>query len=253
MNEVQTVEQKNEVGFSLEGDLPSHLKVQGEKLGAGAAIDEGIFNADIIIPKIRLQQRSAQNFLEVPAGKFLNSVTGESLGEALAFVVIDSWKIWQKFAVNPNGQDEYISSELFTTKNYNLPYEGKLEDGRDFKRRQGLYYAVLLMDDLKVGNTQVYNLDFFATSKPAGKELITGLDKLNKSGAESFSVVFALGNKFETFSNGNSAFVKKVKPMSYLPAEYIGESRKLVLILEQTRKMEELSLMNLMLLNMIQA
>lgn len=197
-----------------------------ELIGAAATIKEDIYTEDIIIPKLRLQQKMSMSFEEIPAGQYLNSVTGALMGPSVEILVLDTYKIWQEHFVD--GQEkEYIKSELMTSENADFPFDFT-DNGRACKRRNGLYFTCALKDDLKKGLKRPYIIDFFASSKKPGRQLITAINELAEAGANSFAVVFKVGAVSETFPNGKTAFVKTITPTQAVPASIVDMCAEMV-------------------------
>lgn len=197
------------------------FKTGEQSFGAGAAINSGIFDDDILVGKVRLKQQMSTDFPEVTPGNFVDSLTGRNFGNSVKFIVVDSFKMWRVFDA---GNDDYISSEIFTLENAMLPYEDTIE-GRKVIRRQGLYMSVLLGDDMKAGKETPMTIDFWKSSKGAGKQLITFLKELELSGAPSSAVVFEMTANEEQFEKGK-AFVKQIKPIVATPAQFVEMSAR---------------------------
>ncbi len=192
-----------------------------ERTGAGVAVESGIFADDFIIPKVYLQQATGEKYEDVSPGNFVNTSTGQNMGSSFRFIVVDTFKMWRSFIPKTEAsKEEYLSSDIFTLDNANDAWEGQTADGRVYKRRQGLYATILLVDDIKAGNSTPMIVDFWKTSKQAGKELITFIRELNSKDAPSSAVVFEMTNDKEKFEKG-SAFVKRMRPVVATPAEAV--------------------------------
>ena len=220
-NEVVKTENKMAGLASMAGIVLS--KPDQEGIGAGTSLQNSIYDEDRIIPKLRLQQRTAHNFVEeVPAGHFLNSLTGENYGKTQQIVIINSYKIWETFHTDVTPR-EWIKSELMTKENAAYDFEGVL-NSRPFNRRNGIYFTCIRVEDLKKGLKRPFIVDFFGgnTSKPAGRQLVTSLKELHEAGAFSFSIIFELGLKIVETDNG-PVYAKTVAPIAATPEKAIPD------------------------------
>lgn len=178
-----------------------------------------IFDNDILIPKVFLIQSMSQYRKDKVAdeGQFVDSLTGDLLAdvdEELRFIVLKTFKRWQTFKVVDN-KKEFVSSEIMVFgKNHELPYN-ETKDGEDLVRRQVISAYVLLEKDVQNGINKPYIIDFAASSKYAGRKMISDISTLNDQGYPSFVGFFKMTAHEEKFENGE-AFVKDVKFGGYI-------------------------------------
>jgi len=184
-----------------------------------------VFKNDILIPKIWLVQNMSKVREEKKAeeGQFIDSQTLELLadeGEVLNFVVLKTFKRWHTFELKKEKnkvKKEFVSSEIMTVQNINLPYE-ETKDGKDLVRRQVISAYVLVQKDVEKGINRPYIIDFASSSKLGGRSVVSNIKTLNNSGLPSFVAFFRLNSKLTPFEEG-SAFVKETQFGGYLPKE----------------------------------
>lgn len=185
-----------------------------------------LFSNDFLIPKIWLVQTMSDLRKEKKAdeGDFVDSQTAEILapaGTPLRFIVLKTFKRWHTFEVNAKGEKEFLSSEIMVFgKNENLKYEDVL-DGKNIVRRQVISAYVLIERDAVNGVNKPYIIDFAATSKYAGRVLVSDIATLNRAKLPSFTGIFEMTAKEESFEKGE-AFVKAVKFFGYVPKTAIN-------------------------------
>jgi len=211
--------------------LASHANYDMEAfndVSLDVADNNELFQNDILIPKVWLVQAMSELRKEKKAdeGQFVDSQTGELLadnGEQLNFVVLKTFKRWQTFKMVQDGnkiKKEFVSSEIMVLgKNHALPYQETIE-GEDIVRRQVISAYILLERDATAGLNKPYIIDFAASSKLAGRKLISDIKTLNNNKLPSFVSWFKMDSKEENFEDGNT-FVKDVNFDGYLPKNII--------------------------------
>ena len=227
----------------IEGSLSSHSMAQlADYDGAaldGAALDitddQDLFKNDIVIPKIWLIQAMSELRKQKKAeeGDYCDSRSEEVLlsnesEEALNFVVLKTIKRWQTFKME--GEKKiFISSEVMTVENAKKEYK-EVVDGEQIVRRQVISAYVLLGRDAQAGVVKPYIIDFAATSKGAGRDLVSDIKVLNtekrdpktrevvRRGLPSWVAWFKLG-KEEDKIDKDEFFIKTVKFGGMLPQE----------------------------------
>ena len=180
--------------------------------------DKDLFSNDILMPKIWLIQQMSEMFAEGKAklGDYVSSINGEVLADKdtpLYFIVLSMFKRWHTFEMVA-GKQEFLSSEIMTTKNANYLYEDTLE-GKSIIRKQVISAYIVLVEDIKKGINKPYVIDFASTSKGAGRALVTDIATLESANAPSWVGWFALTNKQEENDKGKFQ-VKDVKFQGYL-------------------------------------
>lgn len=203
--------------------MATHLKMDKALFGGyEASVDAELFSNDIIIPKIWLTQQMSETFKNGVAklGEYVSSATNEVLGdgkEPLRLVVLKVFKRWHTFSLDAKGNKEFLSSELYTTKNANLPYEDVI-DGKDVVRRQVISAYVLRTDDIMKGLNVPYIIDFASTSKGAGRQLVSDVATIERAGYPAFVGYFNLTSKEET-KDKNDFYVKVINFAGYLDVQ----------------------------------
>lgn len=199
-----------------------------EGVNLDVAENDELFKNDILIPKIWLVQAMSELRKEKKAdeGQFVDSLTGELLAdneETLKFIVLKTFKRWQTFKLVQEGskiKKEFVSSEIMILgKNDNLKYEETVE-GEKIVRRQVISAYVLVERDAVRGMNKPYVIDFAASSKYAGRKMISDIKTLNNNKLPSFVGFFNMTSHEENFEDG-SAFVKDVTFGGYLPKKTI--------------------------------
>lgn len=189
------------------------------------ADNKELFSNDILIPKIHLIQTMSElsKSREKMDGDYVDSRTAETLlpvdgpAEYLPLIVLKTFKRWHTFEL-VGDKKKFLSSEVMVLgKNENLKYEETVE-GKDLRRRQVISAYVLLGEDAKKGINKPYIIDFAATSKGAGRDMVSDINVLNTDGIPSWLAWFKL-SKFEETSEQGDYFVKKMAFGGYLPKE----------------------------------
>lgn len=211
----------------------------------GVALDvldeHELFKNDIIVPKIWLIQAMSELRKDGKAreGDYTNSRSEEILlgtdsEDYLPIIVMKTFKRWQTFEIIGD-KKEFVKSELMTLDNAKYQYEFT-EDGKDFKRRQVISAYVLLGQDAQKGIVKPYVIDFAATSKGAGRDLVSDIKVLNtpkkdartgkilRQGYPSWVAWFKL-SKYEDRIGKDDFYVKSIKFGGVLPADMFGMLR----------------------------
>ncbi len=234
--DLTTTENKNELMPGIGGAIYKYESDE-ESFGAGSKIAESnIFDDEIIIPKLRLQQALSKTHKHCQIGEFVNSQSGQLYGPTVQFVVIDVVKMWQTDKI-VNGKKKYASREKVTPENHHTAPGGYqfqfTEAGEDYTRKYGLYYTVALVDDLKEGRKIPLILDFWSSSRRAGgKNLTTYIKRLEDNKSPSSAAIFELSSELQNFEDGD-AFVKQVKPVSASQVEYIQMAKKMYMEIQK--------------------
>lgn len=218
------------------------------------ADNKELFQNDILIPKVWLVQAMSEMRKEKKAeeGQFVDSQSGEilaDLAEELKFVTLKTFKRWQTFKLVQEGQKikkEFISSEIMVFgKNHDLPYEDTIE-GEKIVRRQVISAYILLEKDATQGINRPYIVDFAASSKGAGRALISDIKTLNtptpnRNGLPCFVGFFNMFSKEQKFDDG-SAFVKFVKFGGFLPKTsmaFLADCRRQLDVMEDQIEIDD--------------
>jgi len=204
---------------------------EGETWGAGKALEDEkkIFSVDVATPKVQLVQGLSTKITnrEAQSGQWVNSITNKILGDVgdpVKFVVVDCFKRWHTF-LDPE-KKKFLNSEAVTLENCEQPYETKFE-GQDVWRRQVLQFLVCLPMDLERGKPRPYILDFAATSKLAGRMLLTFIQELHDSNVPSAAFTFEVGYEKKDYTEGAGTYlVKQIKPLGETKKEYVDLCKK---------------------------
>jgi len=168
-----------------DGLLDVAIAEGGESWGAGSDLSDNsdLYQNDFLIPKIWQVQAMSEILKDKNSkarqGDFINSLTGDILSnseEGLRFVVVSTFKKWQAFSLDDSNNKVFESDYggIMTLENANWPYKEEL-DGKSISRRQVNSFIVLLEEDVKQRNPQPYCIDFAASSKKAGRILVTAV------------------------------------------------------------------------------
>lgn len=173
-------------------------------------------SSDIVIPKIQLMQGMSKKVLAGQArlGDFLDSVTGEVLGNAEKPVEVTPFHMEKFFVVQKevrlnNGKIkfEYSHIEKIGPHNENSPWEFEVE-GVKHKRVYTRNFYVLIE-----GKVLPYVIGFSSTSAKAGKELATEMYVKNTMMKKAPAATkIAIGCDVVSNDDGTYA-VKKIKPV----------------------------------------
>ena len=189
--DVAVVAETELVEGSLSSALNSLVNVDTSSLGEfDKDISENmdLFKNDILIPKIQLVQSmsEARKDKKADEGDYINSRTQEILlgvdnEDHLPIIIIKTFKRVQTFEIVKNGNDiekVFISSEIMTTKNANVLYQ-ETSEGKDLVRREVISCYAITGEDAQKGIIKPYIIDFAATSKGAGRNLVSDINVLN--------------------------------------------------------------------------
>lgn len=139
---------------------------------------ENVDSADILIPKILLQQGLSKRVADEKnkMGDIINSVTGELLGDkkkAVELIPITTFKTWI-ISEKPKGKDKFDFKTVvpFTPQNSMWEQEEHLGDV-DIRRDRCLNFMVLLASDAAKPDALPYLLSFRRTGYKTGQKLAT--------------------------------------------------------------------------------
>lgn len=188
-----------------------------------------LFANDIVIPKIWLIQAMSELRKKKVAdeGDYVDSRSEEILlavddkeKEYLPIIPIKTFKRWQTFKI-VNEKKEFVSSEIMQLGvNENLPYKETVE-GEQLVRRQVISAYVLLGEDAQKQIVKPYIVDFAATSKGAGRDLVSDISVLNAKRIPSWAAWFKLGQAEDKIDK-DDFFIKTCKFGGPLPKEMYG-------------------------------
>lgn len=221
-NESEVELQETALNNSAIAQLSNFDLSQFEGVELDVADNSTLFANDFVVPKIWLMQtmsdlaKSKEH--EIEEGDYVDSRSEEVLlsydGEYLPIVVLKTFKRWQTFKL-VKGKKEFLSSEIMSLENAGLKYEDTI-DGNDVVRRQVISAYVLLGDHVQKGMKKPYIVDFAATSKGAGRDLVSDINVLNARKLPSYVGWFKLG-KAEDSNDEGDFFIKTCKFGGLLP------------------------------------
>ena len=190
-----------------------------------------VFINDIVIPKLWLMQDMSdlakdKTRKDIESGDYIDSQSEEvelkidGDKKFLPFIVIKTFKRWQTFKTTEAGvpleRRVFVNSEVITLDNVNNAYEFT-EEGELFKRRQVISSYVLKGDDAQNGIIKPYILDFAATSKGAGRDMVSDIKILNAKKLPSYVGWFKLSAKDAVSKDGDTYYEKSVKFGGLMP------------------------------------
>jgi hypothetical protein len=200
------------------------LQVQdssGRALQAGPTVDmseQGFDVSDIILPRILLMQSQSDLVAEGKAapGQFVNSLTGEVLGDAknpLEIIPLHSppktWVTSEKGPRDGRPQFKKIQSEAQILAEYgksnakDIPWEENLANGVTRYNKRTLNFYVLLKKEVESGEAFPYLVSFQSTAYEQGKKIATHFMRCAMTRSQPYSRTLKLSSLSNKTEKGN--------------------------------------------------
>lgn len=193
----------------MSNNLPENQTSKGLMKPVHNNIATSVEAADIQIPKILLMQGLSDLVAEQKAamGDFVDSLTGEKLGDAKNPVKLYPIAMWKDFLITEKRGNKFEFKEIvpYTTANAHWRDAGNwnyTDNGVEHRRALRMNYAVLLERDKDDFSAFPYTLSFQVTGINAGKGFANLFVKAERLGKKPWYFTVGLGAKLEKNDKG---------------------------------------------------
>lgn len=167
---------------------------------------ENTLKSDIIVPRILLMQAMSKLCQEDKAksGEIRASLDGKLLGtkdkpiQIIPFLITASWVHFKMV----NGKYEFQNISERTPTNDSLPFEEEIK-GEKLKHVRAINAYVLIPSEVEKEEIFPYLISFQNTSFPAGRKLVSAIEKLKIFNQPPASKVFSIGLNKRTNEKGS--------------------------------------------------